>query len=64
MRKIEVFPDGSMGYASRSVSQGDTLLGELQVLSLAKIARQPEFEPVEVTQREFEEIWSKATLRR
>ncbi|MFE0756816.1 DUF6881 domain-containing protein [Inquilinus sp. NPDC058860] len=57
-RKIEIFPDGSIGYADNRVEHGGTRLGLVPVPSIAKIAADPEFVPEEVTREEFEEVWS------
>ena len=58
IRKVEVFRDGRMGYASANEAAGGTMLGLVPVPYLSEIARDPEFEPVAITSGEFEEIWS------
>lgn len=58
-RKVEVFRDGRCGYASASESGGSTRLGEEPIPALTEIASDPQFEPVEITQQEFEEVWAK-----
>ena len=58
-RKVEVFADGSRGYASATESGGETRLGEAPIPPLIKISYDPQFEPVEITKEEFEEVWSK-----
>jgi hypothetical protein len=59
-RKVGVFADGHCGYASPTESVGSTRLGLDPVPSLAEIASDPQFEPVEITRREFEEAWALA----
>jgi hypothetical protein len=61
VRKVEVFRDGFLGYASRSESRGSTFLGLVPVPPLAEIAADPEFEPKEIEKGEFDEMWLKAT---
>jgi hypothetical protein len=61
IRKVEVFPDGSLGYADRSTSLGKTLLGLITIPTLMQIAAMPEFEPVAITKDEFEAVWLRAT---
>ncbi len=60
VRKVEVFPDGSFGYADRSTSRGTTFLGLEPIPTLSEIAAIPEFEPVAITKDEFEAMWLKA----
>lgn len=61
-RKVEIFADGSWGYASSSESLGNTRLGEEPVPSLADIASDPQFSPEEIGKEEFEAVL--ANLRR
>ncbi|UPJ52052.1 hypothetical protein IVB30_12275 [Bradyrhizobium sp. 200] len=61
VRKVEVFPDGSLGYADRATSRGTTFLGLEPVPALSEIAAIPEFEPVAITKDEFEAVWLNAT---
>jgi hypothetical protein len=62
VRKVDVFHNGSLGYADRSVAHGSgTFLALAATPALAEIASDPEFEPTEITAEEFEEIWRKAT---
>ncbi len=60
-RKIEVFRDGSMGFASEGQSYRSRL-GTCPVPSLQEIANDEygEFEPVETTLEEFVTIWEQA----
>ena len=56
-RKVEIFPDGRKGYASKSEEFGTTRLGIDPVPPLREIAKDPQFEPRQITQEEFEKIW-------
>jgi hypothetical protein len=58
VRKVEIFPDGSKGYASRDDEVGNTFLGLAPVPPLEEIAADPEFIPSEITRAEFETIWA------
>jgi hypothetical protein len=60
VRKVEVFRDGSLGYASCCGSQGATILGLEPIPPLADIKSSPEFKPAEIAKDEFEEIWRRA----
>jgi hypothetical protein len=60
MRKVEVFADGHFGYASSTESGGSTGLGLEPVPTLPEIGSDPQFEPVEITKQEFEEVWAHA----
>lgn len=60
IRKVELFASGTLFYAYDGGSSGQTTLGELSLPSLEDIASDSEFEPVEITQREFDEVWSRA----
>jgi hypothetical protein len=58
VRKVEVFADGSQGFASSLESVGSTQLGEAPVPPLSEIAAEPEFEPEEISKEEFEAVWA------
>jgi hypothetical protein len=60
-RKVEIFRNGKIGYASRTASGGSTGLGIIPVPQLSTIASDPEFEPAEITQEEFEGVWRRVT---
>jgi hypothetical protein len=60
VRKVEVFRDGRLGYASGTDSKGNTWLGIEPVPALSEIALDPQFEPAEIPKDEFEEIWLRA----
>lgn len=58
VRKVEVFQDGHCNYASVDESSGSTRLGKEPIPSLAEIASDSQFEPIEIPIIEFEEIWA------
>ena len=60
VRKVEVFPNGTYGFASEKSYEGTTRLGDVPVPPYAEIAAQPEFELEEISQDEFEAAWTKA----
>jgi hypothetical protein len=59
-RKVEVFPNGSAGYADATREYGGTMLGTVPIPSLDAIASDPEFEPVQIDAAAFEEAWKEA----
>jgi hypothetical protein len=59
-RKVEVFADGRLGFAGNGVQRGRTEISTEPLPSLADIAADPQFEPVEITIGEFEDVWAKA----
>lgn len=61
VRKVEIFPDGRMGYAGPGVEVGETWLGQAPVPPLEEIAQNPEFEPETISKAEFDRVWAKAT---
>lgn len=61
-RKVEVFPDGRMGYASSAGSSNSgTRLAIVALPPISEIARQIEFESRAIAAEEFESIWKRAT---
>ena len=58
-RKVEVFRDGTIGFASSSEAGGLTELGEGPLPSLEEIASDPEFRPMQISKDEFEGVWAK-----
>ncbi|MEZ6136190.1 MAG: hypothetical protein R3C53_14950 [Pirellulaceae bacterium] len=56
-RKVEVFRDGSVGFADSSTTKGKTQLGIVPLPSIDEIAVEAEFVPVEISKNEFEGIW-------
>ena len=57
-RKIEIFPDGSKGYASKMEEVGGAALGKVPVPPLAEIIADPQFSAQEITKAEFEAEWN------
>lgn len=60
-RKVEVFKDGSVGYASETLEYR-SMLGTCPVPSLKEIAADEygEFEPTEISADDFAKIWEQA----
>ena len=58
MRKLECFRNGFCDFATPSGGTGTTRLNTGPLPELARLARDPEFEPVEITKEEFEKVWS------
>jgi len=58
LRKIEVFADGRRDFATASEATGGTRLSKEPLPTLDEIARDPQFEPTEITRAEFEEVWA------
>ena len=56
-RKVEIYADGRKGFADGTEQAGGTILGVMPVPSLKEIAAQPEYEPKEIEQEEFQRIW-------
>jgi hypothetical protein len=59
VRKVEIFRSGRCGYASAKESTGGTKLGLVAMPALSEIASDPQFEPAEITQEEFEGVWAR-----
>ncbi len=57
-RKVEIFADGSKGFAMNGEERGETRLGLVPVPSIAEIAADPQFLPEEITKNEFEVVWN------
>jgi hypothetical protein len=56
-RKVEVFRDGTVGYASITETAHRTYLGSVPVPPLEEIAMDPQFVPEEISQAAFERQW-------
>ncbi|MHA6884528.1 DUF6881 domain-containing protein [Ralstonia pseudosolanacearum] len=61
-RKVEAYADGRMGLSDGDNSAGGSILSTEPLPSLQEIAMDPQFVPTEITQEEFEIIWSTALL--
>jgi len=59
VRKIECFKNGFCDFASPNDSSGATKLHTGPLPDISKIAGDPEFEPSEISQEEFEDVWVK-----
>ncbi|MBD2794189.1 DUF6881 domain-containing protein [Xenorhabdus szentirmaii] len=59
VRKIEIFPNGKAYYAQEDKTTGDTILGEVPVPLISEINEDIQFEACNITQEEFNAIWSK-----
>jgi hypothetical protein len=57
-RRIELFLDGRVDYASELGSSGDIGLALTPIPSLAEINAQAEFSGVEITASDFEALWN------
>jgi hypothetical protein len=60
-RKVEIFHDGSKGYADQDEATGSTGLGEEAFPPFSQIAQQPGFELEEISKVEFEAQWDART---
>ena len=58
-RKVEIYADGRKGFADSSEEAGGTALGSMPVPPLAEIAAQPEFQPKEIAEEDFQKVWMK-----
>jgi hypothetical protein len=56
-RKVEIFADGRRDYASEYESKGNSGLSKEPLPSLDEIALDPQFEPVEISKADFEQVW-------
>jgi len=55
--KVEVFPDQSIGLASKDSNSKKTRLGEVSLPSVEEIAADLEFKPEEISSADFELVW-------
>lgn len=60
VRKVEIFADGRIGFASTDQLSGETILGETAIPSPAEIASDPQFVVEVFDARSFEEAWLSA----
>lgn len=61
LRKVELYADGRMGFASTDRESGGTILGEKPVPPVADIASDPQFIVEEFDDVGFEQAWCNAT---
>ena len=59
IRKIEIFRDGKISYASKEKQTGNTYLSELPLPTIEEIRKDPQFIPCIITEEEFNDIWEK-----
>jgi hypothetical protein len=57
VRKVEVFSDGRMGFASAEQSSEDTVLSEGPIPTELEIATDTQFVVLEAGREEFEHAW-------
>ena len=60
IRKVELFFDGSYGFADKIKRSSCTWLGEAAFPPIEDIAQDKEFVPEIICRQEFEDIWIKA----
>jgi len=61
LRKVEVYPNGSMEYASEDKCSSRLRLSVEPLPTLVEIAQNPRFKPESITAEEFERMWDLAT---
>jgi hypothetical protein len=59
LRKMECFKNGFCDFATPTKSSGSTTLNTRPLPDISVIARDSEFEPVEIPKEEFETVWTK-----
>lgn len=59
-RKVEVFADGRLGFASTTVRSQDTRLSDTALPSERDIAADPQFQIEGTSQGEFAEYWERS----
>ena len=57
VRKVEVFADGRLGFASTDQASEETVLSEKAVPDASEIAADPQFVVQEIDAEEFERTW-------
>ncbi len=58
VRKIEIYANGTKGFALGEFSVNGTELGLFPTPELSEIAQNPEFEPSEISAEAFEREWA------
>lgn len=61
VRKVEVYADGRMGFASADRESSGTILGEKPIPPVTEIASDPQFIVEEFDRDSFEHAWHSAT---
>src|SRR5438132_81518 len=62
VRKVEVFRNGSLGFANENESVNGTRLGEVAIPGIEAIDADPQFISESMTVREFENLWAEARV--
>jgi hypothetical protein len=57
-RKIEVFADGTLGFANSTEATPSTRLGELAVPSVEEINTDSQFRATAIPKEDFEKLWA------
>ncbi len=57
VRKIELFRDNKIGYATKNIEFGGSCLSKYPIPEIEEIALDPQFKPVEISKDEFEKVW-------
>lgn len=63
-RKVEVFADGTNGYACRDEERTGTKLSIERLPTLEEIAEDPQFVPFVIERGEFERVWQQREQNR
>lgn len=61
LRKVEVWPDGSMGFADETQEVGGTYRSQGDIPTADEINEDPAFTAGYVSAAEFERVWRRAT---
>ena len=62
-RRLEIFRDGSIGFASATEATDRTWLGEIAVPPIDEISQNPQFVAQEISKEEFERRWNARSAR-
>lgn len=61
LRKLEIYRDGSVGFATDSIEHGGSRLGVSEIPPVEEINSDPEFKGREVDKHEFDVRWNQFT---
>ena len=64
IRKMELFKNGKIGYATESVESGGSSLSECPLPEIEEIAQDAQFKPVCISREEFEAAWNEKVTKR
>jgi hypothetical protein len=59
IRKVDLYPNGTRGFADANEEAGGTILGSMPVPPLEELAGDPGFEVKEIKVEEFQRHWLK-----